>query len=53
MWVFILFSFMFAIDLSYSGLRAGSKLLSFFGIFSGGMCAMCVIIGLGYMMGAN
>lgn len=53
MWLFILLGIMFTINLAYEGLRADSKILSFLGSFSAGMCAMCVITGIGYTMGAN
>lgn len=53
MLAFILLGIMFTADLAYEGLRADSKVMSFLGTFFAGMCAMCVIIGLGYMMGAN
>lgn len=46
MFAFVLLGTIFTINLAYEGLRADSKIMSF--------CAgMCVIIGLGYMMGAN
>lgn len=53
MWAFVLLGTMFTLNLAYEGLRADSKVMSFLGTFSAGMCAMCVIVGLGYMMGAN
>lgn len=51
MLVFILLDLIFTLSLAYEGLRADSKIMGFVGVFSSGMCAMCVIIGLGYMMG--
>lgn len=51
MFVFVLLGLIFTLNLAYEGLRADSKITGFVGVFSSGMCAMCVIIGLAYMMG--
>lgn len=53
MLVFILLGIMFTADLAYEGLRADSRVMSFLGAFCAGMCAMCVIIGIGYTVGVN
>lgn len=53
MLAFILLDIMFTANLAYEGLRADSKVMMFLGIFCSGMCAMSVIIGIGYTMGAN
>lgn len=53
MFAFVLLGTIFTINLAYEGLRTDSKIMSFLGSFCAGMHAMCVIIGLGYMMGAN
>lgn len=53
MLAFILLGIMFTSNLAYEGLRADSKVMSFLGSFCSGMCAMCIIIGVSYMMGAN
>lgn len=52
MFAFVLLGTILTLNLVYEGLRADSKIMSFLGSFCAGMCAMCVIIGLGYMMGA-
>ena len=52
MFAFVLFGTILNLNLVYEGLRADSKIMSFLGNFCAGMCAMCVIIGLGYMIGA-
>lgn len=49
----ILLGVMFTANLAYEGLRADSRVMSFLGSFCAGMCAMCTIIGVGYMMGVN
>lgn len=53
MLAFILLGIMFTANLAYEGLCADSKVMSFLGSFCAGMCAMCTIIGVGYMMGVN
>nr|DAX76478.1 MAG TPA: hypothetical protein [Caudoviricetes sp.] len=53
MLAFILLGIMFTANLAYESLRADSKVMMFLGSFLAGMCAMCVIIGIGYTMGAN
>lgn len=53
MLVAILLGVIYTTNLAYEGLRADSKVMSFLGSFCAGMCAMCVIIGISYMMGAN
>lgn len=52
MLAFILLNVMFTINLAYEGINADSKVLSFLGIFCSGMCAMCGVVVVGYMMGA-
>lgn len=53
MFAFVLLGTILTLNLVYEGLRADSKIMSFLGTFSAGMCAMCVIIGIGYTMGVN
>lgn len=53
MFAFVLLGIIFTCNLAYEGLRADSKVMSFLGSFCAGMCAMCTIIGVGYMMGVN
>lgn len=52
MWAFVLLGTMFTLNLAYESLRVDSKTMSFLGSFCAGMCAMCVVVGLVYMMGA-
>lgn len=53
MLVFVLLGIIFTFNLAYEGLLADSKIMSFLGSFCAGMCAMCVIIGVGYTMEVN